>query len=334
MRNVIECKNLAIGYKEKYKKETILIPDFTIELHESELTALIGPNGAGKTTLLKTISGNLSPIAGEINLLEKNLKSYSSVELAKLISIVLTDRILDQHIKVFDVVATGRYPYTGFWAKLNQHDQSVINNSMEMVGVESFANRTFNTLSDGERQKVMIAKALAQNTPIILLDEPAAFLDYPSKIELIHLLQNLVKKHNKTILFSSHDLELVLRSADRLWLVASGKPIVTDIPEQLILDGIIEQYFNQTGLRFDAMKGQFSQPDRGNKRISIFADGLTGIWLCNALERKGWQVNHDTDEPVCVHYIKEEYILIYKEKTSCFKKLEYLLTEIDKYEDN
>lgn len=334
MKNVIECKSLAIGYKEKYKKETILIPDFSIELHESELTALIGPNGAGKTTLLKTISGNLSPITGEITLLGKNQKNYSSVELAKLISIVLTDRILDQHIKVFDVVATGRYPYTGFWATLNHHDQSVIINSMEMVGVESFANRTFNTLSDGERQKVMIAKALAQNTPIIFLDEPAAFLDYPSKIELIHLLQNLVKRHNKTILFSSHDLELVLRSADRLWLVAPGKHIVTDIPEQLIFDGVIEQYFNRTGLRFDAMKGQFSQPDRGNKRISIFAEGLTGVWLCNALERKGWQVNQDAGEPVSVQYIKDEYILTNQEKITCFKKLEYLLIEIDKYEDN
>jgi iron complex transport system ATP-binding protein len=334
MKNAIECSNLAIGYKDNNNKENILIPDFSIGLRTSELTALVGPNGAGKTTLLKTISKNLSPISGEIFLQGKNLKNYNSVELAKKISIVLTDRIIDNHIKVYDVVATGRYPYTGFWATLNSNDRSVINNSLEMVGVESFAKRTFNSLSDGERQKVMIAKALAQNTPVILLDEPSAFLDYPSKIELIHLLQNLVKNFNITILFSSHDLELVLRTADRLWLVASGKPIVSDIPEQLVLDGVIDQYFSRAGMFFDSLKGQFVQPGFENRRISILADGLTGVWLHNALERKGWQVNQGLNEPVTIQFVNNEFTLTNHKMTTRFNKLENLLIEIDHYEDN
>jgi iron complex transport system ATP-binding protein len=334
MKSLIECHSLGIGYKQKAEEPHLLFPTFDIQLYEGELTALVGPNGAGKTSLIKTISGNLTPLSGWITLFNKTLKSYSTAELATIISIVLTDRILDQHIKVYDVVATGRYPYTGFWATLNQNDKSVIQKSLEMVGAEELSDRTFVTLSDGERQKVMIAKALAQDTPIILLDEPAAFLDYPSKIELMHLLQNLVKKHHKTILYSSHDLDLVLRSADRLWLVASRKPIATGIPEQLVLDGLIEDYFAITGLHFDAALGQFILPTAGIKKICVSANGITGIWLRRALERKGWTVNTNENEAFVIKFGNNNYILENGQTVVHFANIESLITELDSYENN
>jgi len=328
MKSLIVCHNLCLGYKNKSETQVPLFPSFNISLNEGELTALVGPNGAGKTSLLKTITGNLKPLSGQLFILGQNLTDFHADELAKIISIVLTDRILDQNINVFDVVAMGRYPYTGFWATLNKYDKSVVNQSMEMVGIESFAERTFATLSDGERQKVMIAKALAQDTPIILLDEPAAFLDYPSKIELMHLMQKLVNQHHKTILYSSHDLDLVLRSADRLWLVASGKPIVSDIPEQLVLDGFIEKYFTRAGLHFNFEKGQFTQPISGDKKICVISHGITGIWLCRALERKGWSVSQNMNEDIVVQYVNREFIVTKKNIEMRFSELETLIQEL------
>jgi iron complex transport system ATP-binding protein len=146
-------------------------------------------------------------------------------------------------MKVYDVVAAGRYPYTGMFGKLSENDENEIKVSLELVGVNNLINRVFNTLSDGEKQKVMIAKAIAQNTPVIMLDEPTAFLDYPSKIELFSLLKKLAKEQHKAILFSSHDLELLLRYTDNLWIIAKNKPFAAGQSSKLLKNGIIKEYF-------------------------------------------------------------------------------------------
>ena len=146
-------------------------------------------------------------------------------------------------LKVFDVVAAGRYPYTGMFGNLNENDEKEIKVSLELVGVNHLIERVFNTLSDGEKQKVMIAKAIAQNTPIIMLDEPTAFLDYPSKIELLSLLKKLAKEQKKAILFSSHDLELLLRYTDNLWIIAQNQPFAAGKSSELLKNGVIKQYF-------------------------------------------------------------------------------------------
>lgn len=286
MNELLHTQELIVGYNKTKK----LIPPTDIGLIYNELTALVGPNGAGKTTLMRTLSGQLPPIEGSVFLGDSNIKSILPYELAKKISIVLTDRISDPHLLVFDIVAMGRYPYTGFWAKLHKKDREIVYNSLQRIGMTEFSNRTFQSLSDGEKQKVMIAKALAQDTPIILLDEPAAFLDYPSKIELMHLMQQLVNEHQKTILYSTHDLDLVLHTADRLWLAAQGRPIVSGIPEQLVLDGFIEAYFSRDSLVFDPDKAQFLAANKPKPTIGLQADGLLGIWIKNALERKGFVV--------------------------------------------
>lgn len=235
---ILKTSSLSIGYDKK-----TVVSDINVTLNEGDIIALVGPNGAGKSTLFKTFSTHIKPVGGKIELFGKDLMSYTPKERAKMLGIVLTERPDDMFLKVSDVVAAGRYPYTGMFGKLNENDEKKIKVSLELVGVNNLTDRVFNTLSDGEKQKVMIAKAIAQNTPVIMLDEPTAFLDYPSKIELFSLLKKLAKEQKKAILFSSHDLELLLRYTDNLWIIAKNKPFVAGNSADLLRNGIIKNYF-------------------------------------------------------------------------------------------
>ena len=235
---ILKTSSLSIGYDKK-----TVVSDINVTLNEGDIIALVGPNGAGKSTLFKTFSTHIKPVGGKIELFGKDLMSYTPKERAKMLGIVLTERPDDMFLKVSDVVAAGRYPYTGMFGKLNENDEKEIKVSLELVGVNNLTDRVFNTLSDGEKQKVMIAKAIAQNTPVIMLDEPTAFLDYPSKIELFSLLKKLAKEQKKAILFSSHDLELLLRYTDNLWIIAKNKPFVAGNSADLLRNGIIKNNF-------------------------------------------------------------------------------------------
>lgn len=235
---ILKTTSLSIGYDNK-----TVVSNINVTLNEGDIIALVGPNGAGKSTLFKTFSTHIKPVSGRIELLGKDLNNYNNKDRAKLLGIVLTERPDDMFLKVFDVVAAGRYPYTGMFGNLNENDEKEIKVSLELVGVNHLIDRVFNTLSDGEKQKVMIAKAIAQNTPIIMLDEPTAFLDYPSKIELFSLLKKLAKEQKKAILFSSHDLELLLRYTDNLWIIAQNQHFAAGKSSELLKNGVIKQYF-------------------------------------------------------------------------------------------
>lgn len=236
---VLKTKDLHIGYKDK-----AILPPINVSLEEGSLIALIGPNGAGKSTLFKTLTAHIKAIGGSIELMGKELSEYSAKEKAMLIGFVLTERPDDMFLKVYDVVASGRCPYTNFFGKIEKEDENIIQESLDIVGINQLKNRYFNTLSDGEKQKVMIAKTLAQNTPIIFMDEPTAFIDYPSKIELFSLMKMLTKERNKTIIFSSHDLELLLRYTDDIWLISKGKQLISAKKDDLIGSDILKEYFN------------------------------------------------------------------------------------------
>ena len=236
---VLKTKDLHIGYKDK-----AILPPINVSLEEGSLIALIGPNGAGKSTLFKTLTAHIKAIGGNIELMGKELSEYSAKEKAMLIGLVLTERPDDMFLKVYDVVASGRCPYTNFFGKIEKEDENIIQESLDIVGINQLKNRYFNTLSDGEKQKVMIAKTLAQNTPIIFMDEPTAFIDYPSKIELFSLMKMLTKERNKTIIFSSHDLELLLRYTDDIWVISKGKELISSSKDELIASGFLKEYFN------------------------------------------------------------------------------------------
>lgn len=237
--NILRTRNLHIGYKDE-----AILPPINVTLNEGDLIALIGPNGAGKSTLFKTLTAHIKPVSGSVELMGKDLSEYSQKEKAKLIGLVLTSRPDEMFLKVRDVVASGRSPYTNFFGKIEKDDEYIIHESLEIVGINNLIDRYFDTLSDGEKQKVMIAKTIAQNTPIIFMDEPTAFIDYPSKIELFSLMKMLTKERKKTIIFSSHDLELLLRYTDDLWIISKNKELIQGKKDELLNKGIVKEYFN------------------------------------------------------------------------------------------
>ena len=238
MNEVLQTTNLLIGYKGRP-----LMPEVNVSLRKGDIVALAGPNGAGKTTLFKTLTASIKALGGAIRLFGRDLRDYSPTGRSALFSLVLTEKPDDLFLKVSDIVAAGRYPHLGLLARMKSEDEQIIHDSLQTVGIEQLVNRNFVSLSDGEQQKVMIAKALVQDTPIIFMDEPAAFLDYPSKIELVNIMHKLSQEQGKTILFSSHDLDLLLRHADRMWVMGPQRPLRQGAPKELVDQGIIDEYF-------------------------------------------------------------------------------------------
>lgn len=215
--HVLEMSNLSVGYRHH-----IVATGLSGCLSAGSITALIGRNGTGKSTLLKTLCGFLSPMGGEIIWQGKPLSDYSRSELSRMVSVVLTHRPDTEMLLVREVVEMGRIPYTPFSGKMRAEDKEKVDQSMEMTGVSHLERRRLVSLSDGERQRVMIAKALAQETPVILLDEPTAFLDYVAKVEILRLLRQLAKEEGKTILLTTHDLRQSFSIADAIWEMRDG----------------------------------------------------------------------------------------------------------------
>lgn len=208
----ITLSHLSVGYKIGHA----VVSDINLTLQSGKLASLIGANGVGKSTLLKTLTGFLPKLEGSLLLDGKDISEFSQRALARQISIVLTQKPDVQNLTVEEIVGLGRSPYTGFFGKLHANDQQIVDESITAVGIEKLKNRMIQTLSDGERQKVMIAKALAQQTPVIFLDEPTAFLDFSSKVETFQLLQRMAHEMGKLVLLSTHDLELAVRFSDNL----------------------------------------------------------------------------------------------------------------------
>ncbi len=271
---MIELKDLTIGYAQKNNTK-VVASGINATLHSGRLTCLIGANGIGKSTLLRTLSAFQPPLSGEIFIDNESpipLSTLTDKQLSRLIGVVLTEKPDVQNMTVFELVGLGRSPYTGFWGRLNEDDKEVVKESLRLVGIESLQDRLIQTLSDGERQKTMIAKALAQQTPVIYLDEPTAFLDYPSKVEMLTLLRHLARETGKTIFLSTHDMELALQIADELWLMTAGSPssdtaespsnnglcqnpkettLIIGTPRELASNGSLSHFIDRPGLHFD-----------------------------------------------------------------------------------
>lgn len=244
----IRIEDLTIGYRRR-RGAKVVASGLDASIRSGELTCLLGQNGVGKSTLLRTLSAFIPPVSGEILLLGRPLSDYSVKELARTIGVVLTERNDLVNLTVRELVGMGRNPYMGFWGRLTKKDHTVVDEAIALTGIGPLSGRMIQTLSDGERQKVMIAKALAQQTPVIFLDEPTAFLDFPSKVETIHLLRRLTRETGKTIFLSTHDLELALRMADRLCVMKDGLRVGT--LEELSADGTMERFFADRGITFD-----------------------------------------------------------------------------------
>jgi iron complex transport system ATP-binding protein len=255
MKKTIDIQELMIGYRRRSSGYNGAIArPIQLSTAGSELLALVGLNGAGKSTLLRTIAGLQKPIDGKIILCGKPLFDYSRNELAKIISFVSTEPVNVPYLKVFDLAAMGRYPYTGKMGRLNEEDRYHVLEALELVGLRAMAWRNVNTLSDGERQRVMIARTLVQNTPIVLFDEPTAYLDMPNKYETLALLQRLAHNQHKTIIYSTHDISLAARTADKLWLITPAG-IYEGAPEDHIIQQAIKELFNSTSVEYNTFTG-------------------------------------------------------------------------------
>ncbi len=242
---MLELRHLTTGYGNR-----VVTPDINASLVPGELTSLLGPNGVGKSTLLRTLCTFLPPLRGDIILDGKVVSSLSIAQLSKFIGVVLTERPDVPNLTVRDMVGMGRSPYTGFWGRLNKIDEQYVTDAMQQAGILALERRMFSTLSDGERQKVMIAKVLAQQTPIILLDEPTAFLDFPSKVEMMRLLRRLAHEMQKVIFLSTHDVEMALQLSDRLWIMYP-KEVIIGKPAELSSSGELSRFIHSDGIRFD-----------------------------------------------------------------------------------
>ena len=219
--NTIQLKDLSIGYKLHNGKTKTIASHINASVESGMLTCLIGRNGTGKSTLLRTMTGFIPPLEGQVILEGRDLSILSATERARIISIVLTERPETDNITVNELVGMGRLPYTNFWGTLQKEDRQIVDDAMQMIGIYELRNRKIGTLSDGEKQKAMIGKAIAQQTPVIILDEPTAFLDYPSKQETMLLLHQLAQELNKTIFLSTHDLNIAYQVADKIWCMGN-----------------------------------------------------------------------------------------------------------------
>lgn len=314
----ITVRNLSVGYK-KGKKLVAVKDGINVNAHSGELIALIGSNGIGKSTLLRTLTGFQKALGGEILLNDRKLSSFPVKELARVLSFVSTEAIRVQNLRVWELLAMGRYPYTNLIGTLTEEDNRIIKRAIEQVGLVGYEDRMIDQISDGERQRAMIARTLVQDTPLIILDEPTAFLDIRNKYEIIHLLHDFVKNENKTVLFSTHDLNISTSEVDKVWLMLDDK-VLEGAPEDLILAGNFDQMFHSEKVYFNSESGDFMlrKNNLGTYRLKG-PDGNLLTWTSRALQRIGM---------VCVESNPLVVITVPSQKDNLYWKVEINSEEI------
>ena len=288
----LTAKQLSIGYQHSLG-ETIVASGLDCSLRAGEFVCLLGPNGAGKSTLIRTLAGMQKPLAGELRLSGKAMSDIAPRERAHAVSVVLTEAMPSGMMDAYSLVSLGRHPYSGWFGGLTAQDRERIEWSIDAVGAKPLANRQVSELSDGERQKISIARALAQEAKLMLLDEPTAFLDLPRRVELMSILRDLAHRENLALLLSTHDLDLALRFADRLWLMTPEGNLLQGAPETLALNGQFAEVFASENLDWDASSGSFRAHPAACLKVRLEGQGIERVWTQRALERLGFGISED-----------------------------------------
>ena len=252
---ILSTSNLSIGYQSK-KEKNIIAENLNLTFEEGKLISLVGGNGIGKSTLLRTITGIQKPLAGSVMLKEKEINNYESLALAQNLSLVLTEKLPPSNLSVFELIALGRQPYTNWLGKLSAEDLEKINQAIKLTHVEHLIDKKHHEISDGQLQIVLIARALAQDTPLIILDEPTTHLDLFHKVSIFKLLKKLSQETNKCILFSTHDIDLAIQLSDEM-IVMTESSVEQDQPCNLITKGVFNTLFKDSSITFDGEKGKF-----------------------------------------------------------------------------
>lgn len=287
---VIVGKALSVGYYQGRGKTKTVLSDLDLQLHRGEFTCLMGPNGAGKSTLLRTLAGAQTMLGGTVTIGGVALHDMTKRALARCLSVVLTDRLLVGNLSVYELIGLGRFPYTGLRGRLTPRDHRAVRWAIQATHLTDLAQEPVAELSDGQRQRVLIARALVQEPEFLLLDEPTAFLDLPTRVEITGLLRRLARQTGLAVLMSTHDLDLALRTADTLWLLTEAGRFVCGAPEDLVLNGVFEETFVGTTLAFDREVGGFRYKQEQGTYVLMEADALPGLWMRRALERAGYRV--------------------------------------------
>lgn len=289
---ILRAEGLSIGYPPK-----VIAARLDLTLTAGELVCLLGQNGAGKSTLIRTLAGMQAPISGRVLLQGEDARGLDARALARRLSVVLTERIDVGALTVSELVTLGRYPYTDWLSRLRPEDKAAVRRALEAVGALALAHRPVSELSDGERQKIMIARALAQEPALLILDEPTAFLDLPRRAEIMFLLRDLARSSGRAILLSTHDLDLALRTADRAWLLANGA-LIDGAPEDLVLSGAFASAFHSDSVTFNLNEGSFHVERPRRLPMSLVGDGVERVWVARALERAGYALVESAAERV------------------------------------
>jgi len=300
---LLTLQSLSVGYGQR-----AVLSDLHATLNAGELVCVLGPNGAGKSTLLRTIAGLQKPLSGSVRLGNDDLHHLSASALAQRLAIVLTERVEVDHLRVYDLVALGRQPHTHWLGNLSANDHRTIQTALDATHTSGLAQRLVMQLSDGERQRVMVARALAQEPHILLLDEPTAFLDLPRRVEIMLLLRQLARETQRAFLLSTHDLDLALHVADRIWLIASNGEFSADVPEALALNGAITRTFQNEGVAFNISDGRFNLCLPQHASAYIEGTGPAALWARRALERLGFRLvnaNRSSEVDVYLHLLAD-----------------------------
>ena len=294
------AENINIGYGKK-----IILDNLSFELHAGEILTLIGANGVGKSTILKTIAKQLRPIAGAVYLNQKNINHFKEQEFAKQLAIFLTQRIEPELMTCEDVVASGRYPYTGKLGILSAQDNIKIDEALKLVHAESFRYQDFNQISDGQRQRIMLARAICQEPEVLLLDEPTSFLDIKHKLELLGLIQKLTREKNLAVMLSLHELDLAQKISDRILCIKANHDYQIGTPEEIFTDSYIKNLYEIESGSYSVLTGSPELPKpQGTPEIFVIGGAGSGIPVYHQLQRKnipfiaGILHQHDLDYPV------------------------------------
>ncbi|RED99396.1 ABC transporter ATP-binding protein [Marinoscillum furvescens] len=322
--SLLHTHQLQIGYTQAKGAPKVLQQDISVSLEAGNIVSLMGQNGVGKTTFIKTISGLLPPLGGEIKYGSQNIRKLSAVQLASKLSLVLTERPHAFDLSVIELIAIGRHPYSSWLGTLSKKDREVIDWAISETHINYIANRKLYELSDGQLQKVMIARALAQETDIILLDEPAAHLDLHNKIEVMMLLRKIARQ-GKGILISTHDMQISTQLSDRLWLFNFNSPVQQGTPEDLILDGSLEKALYLSNFGYDMIHGAVAMEASGPK-INLSGDPTRSFWTTQALKRNGFQISEDAS--LSLKVTDTNWILESPKDKAAFDSIEQLLQHL------
>jgi iron complex transport system ATP-binding protein len=324
----IRLNQLSVGYEQPGEGPLEILKDINLDAASGEMVALIGCNGIGKSTLLRTLAGFQPWFTGGIHIGDKGLETYGPSERARLMSFVSTENVRIPNMSVFDLVAYGRFPYTNWIGMLSEEDRFIVDEAIDNVGLRGLEHRSVMQISDGERQRAMIARALAQDTPLIFLDEPTAYLDVSNKYEIFHLLQLLSGEKGKTVVLSTHDLNIALREVDKLWVI-SGSGCFQGAPEDAVLRGWLNLLFRNEHVGFDDKEGEFFFKKEFRAKVKVEGTGLPLIWTLRALNRKGYQIVTHAQPDFSVVVEDDKWILVRENTSKLFFSIYQLLAFLE-----